>query len=84
MYRVTTDERSQPQIDALPHQAWATFAEIRVLLEVTPWSGISITAANPDSGVRTLPFGPGGEGLITYLILEEQRRVDLLDVLWIG
>ena len=27
---------------------------------------------------------PGGQGLITYLILEEQRRVDILDVLWIG
>jgi hypothetical protein len=27
---------------------------------------------------------PGGQGPITYLILKEQRRVDILDVLWIG
>jgi hypothetical protein len=34
--------------------------------------------------VRVLPFGPAGQGLITYLILEGQRRSDILDVLWIG
>jgi hypothetical protein len=34
--------------------------------------------------VRTLPFGPTEQGLFTYLILEEQRRVDILDVLLIG
>jgi hypothetical protein len=38
VYRVTTDDRSQPQIEAL----------------------------------------------ITYLTLEDQQRVDILDVLWIG
>jgi len=37
-----------------------------------------------DAGVRTLPSGPDQQGLITYLILEDQRRVDILDVLWIG
>ena len=84
MYRVTTDEQSQPQIDALPADALAFFAEARVGLEVTPWSGDSLNAANPDAGVRTLTFGPTGQGLITYLILDDQRRVDILDVLWIG
>lgn len=84
MYRVTTDERSQPQIEALPQPAWAAFAELRVLLEVTPWSSDSINADNPDAGVRTRPFGADGQGLITFLILEELRRVDILDVLWIG
>jgi len=31
---------------------------------------------------RALSFGPHGEGDIVYLILEDQRRVDLLVVLW--
>lgn len=74
----------QPQIEALPPDARAPFTEARVVLEVSPWSGDSLNAANPDAGVRTLTFGPAGEGLITYLILEDQRRVDILDVLWIG
>lgn len=34
--------------------------------------------------MRTLTFGPQGEGKIVYLILEDQRRVDLLVVLWVG
>jgi hypothetical protein len=34
--------------------------------------------------VRTLPFGPIQQGLLTYLVLERERRVDLLDVLWLS
>lgn len=34
MYRVTTDEQSQPQVDALPADALAPFAEARTVLEV--------------------------------------------------
>lgn len=83
MYRVTTDEHSQPQIEALPQDVGASFTEARVVLEVSPWSGESLNAANPDAGVRTLTFGPTGQGMITYLILEDQRRVDILDVLWL-
>jgi hypothetical protein len=84
VYRITTDDRSQPQIDALSADALPSWAEARVVLEVSPWSGQSLNAANPQAGVRTLTFGPNGEGLITYLILEDQRWVDILDVLWIG
>jgi len=32
--------------------------------------------------VRTLTFG--SSGMITYLIMEDMRRVDVLDVLWAG
>ena len=84
MYRVTTDERSQTQIDALPAQAWTSFAEVRVVLEVAPWNGDSLNEDNPVAPVRTLSFGPGFRGMITYLILEAGRRVDVLDVVWLG
>lgn len=53
------------------------------MLEVSPWSGESLNATNPDAGVRTLTFGSTSHGMITYLILEDQRRVDILDVLWL-
>ena len=32
--------------------------------------------------MRTLAFGHAG--MITYLIMDELRRVDLLEVLWAG
>lgn len=36
----------------------------------------------PDGPVWTLSFGRGF-GLVTFLILEDQRRVDLLQVIWL-
>jgi hypothetical protein len=39
---------------------------------------------NPDAPVRSAAFGPEHQGLITNLILDEQRRVDILDVTWLG
>jgi hypothetical protein len=36
MYRVATDEKSQPQIEALPPEALAPFAEARAALEIAP------------------------------------------------
>jgi hypothetical protein len=53
-------------------------------LEVAPWGGDSLNDDNPDAPVRSLAFGPAHQGLVTYLILERQRRVDVLDVLWLG
>jgi hypothetical protein len=84
VYRVTTDQRSQPQVDALSPAALSSFAEARVTLAVAPWGGDPINDDTPDGPVRTLSFGSAHQGLITYLILDHQRRVDLLDVLWIG
>jgi hypothetical protein len=84
VYQVTTDEQSQPQVEALDGDAGAAFAEARVVLETAPWSGEPLFAAKPDGGLRTIVFGTTGQGMITFLILEDQRRVDILDVLWIG
>jgi len=84
VYRVTTDEQSQPQIDALPPGALASFAEARAVLEVAPWGGDSLNDDNPDAPVRSLAFGSTHQGLVTYLIVERRRRVDVLDVLWLS
>jgi hypothetical protein len=34
--------------------------------------------------VRSLAFRPDRQGLVTFLILDEQRRVDVLDVRWLS
>lgn len=82
MYEVTTDEVSQQQIDALPADALAAFAEVRVVLEVAPWNGTPYHRSKPATPMRRMVFGAHGQGDVVYLILEDQRRVDLLDVLW--
>lgn len=83
MYQVTTDHRSQPQIDALPVAGATAFAEVRAMLEVVPWNGHPLNDMVPDAPVRTVVFGATGQGLVTYLVLDDQRRVDVLDVVWL-
>jgi hypothetical protein len=38
----------------------------------------------PEAPVRSVVFGAEGQGLVTYLVLEQQRRVDVLDVTYLG
>lgn len=38
---------------------------------------------NPHEPVRTMAFGPGHEGVAAYLILESERRVDLVQIAWL-
>ncbi|MEO6086677.1 MAG: hypothetical protein ABIQ18_26545 [Umezawaea sp.] len=84
MYEVTTDNESEQQVAALPPDALAAFAEARATLELAPWNGTAYNSAKPESPMRALTFGPEGQGDIVYLILEDQRRVDLLVVLWMS
>lgn len=84
MYCVVTDEHLQRQIDDLPLAAATAFAELRVTLEISPWAGRPINPDNPDGPVRTMTFGPNHQGVAAYLILDGQRRVDLLQITWFG
>lgn len=82
MYTVTTDGPAQHQVDALPTEALESYAELRVVLETAPWSGRPYHRNNPKGAVRAHPFGT--HGMVVYLILDDQRRVDVLRVLWVG
>ena len=83
-YSIDIDPEAQDAIAALPHHALLGLAEAFAALEVAPWStGRSVNAErNPGSGVRNLPFSAAG--MITYLIVEHERRVDILLVTWAG
>ncbi|QUQ71102.1 hypothetical protein [Kutzneria sp. CA-103260] len=48
-----------------------------------PERGEPLNADNPDGGLYQLVFG-GGPGLVTYLLLADQRRVDVLIVNWVS
>jgi hypothetical protein len=84
LYTVTTDNQSQQQIEALPAEALALFAEACAVLEVAPWSGVPYNKRKPGSPMRALTFGPDGQGDVVYLILDDLRRVDILVVIWLG
>ncbi|MGH3916446.1 MAG: hypothetical protein ACRDTC_24005 [Pseudonocardiaceae bacterium] len=84
MYRVEPDATATAQINALPYDALLGYAEALGVMKLVPWNGVPLNDDNPGAQVRQLVFGPGGNGLVTYLILEDQQRVDVLRVAWIG
>jgi hypothetical protein len=82
VYRIVLDEETEAQIDALPFEALVPLAHLLDVLSMTPWNGDALNADNPDAPLRSWPFGRAG--LLTYLILEDQQRVDLIRVVWVG
>ena len=84
MYRVITYPDAGEQVAALVAEALPFYAEAFGVLELAPWNGRPYNDDKPDGSMRELVFGGNGEGAVTYLILEDQRRVDVLLVQWVG
>jgi hypothetical protein len=82
VYRVQTDSQVREQLASLPIDVVLAYLEAVSVLELVPWNGTPVNPDNPEGALRTLPFGHGG--LISYLILEAQQRVDILLVQWAG
>ncbi|MFC6087601.1 hypothetical protein [Sphaerisporangium aureirubrum] len=70
------------QITALPARALGTFREVTVFLQVAPWSGNPFVRERPDCPIRTRTFGEKGGGMVTYLIVEYRRLVEIINVVW--
>jgi hypothetical protein len=83
IYRLDIDPLAAEQIRALPPKALAALAEAFEVLELVPERGQPINPANPSGGVYQLVYGEG-RGLITYLLLAHQERVDVLLVTWVS
>lgn len=83
MYRV---DPSHPvvveQVQSLPYDALDGYADAVGVMELDPWRGEPISKDNPDGNIRTLPFGRGG--MVIYLVLERDREVYVIEVLWAG
>jgi hypothetical protein len=77
-YRIVTDPQVRAQIRALPAKVLHEFADVMGVLELTPWN-----ENKPDSPMRQWPLA-GGRGFVTYLVLDDQDRVDVLNVTWLG
>jgi glycerate kinase len=82
VYELGIDPEAAGDIGGLPASALALFAEVLSLLEIAPWSGQAYNRRRPDGNMRAVPFGRNGEGIVVYLILEDQLRVAVLRVMW--
>ena len=68
MYVVHTDDEIRAALEQLPASASAAVAELRVALEVSPWTvAPSINPANENAAVRCFLLETSeGEGLVWY------------------
>jgi hypothetical protein len=82
VYRLFVDAEADEQIDALPYEALLPLAEVFDILTIAPWNGDPINDENPAGPLRVWAFG--GAGLVSYLILEDQQRVHVVRVVWVG
>jgi hypothetical protein len=84
VYELEVDPEAAGDVEGLPASALGLFAEVLSLLEIAPWSGQAYNRHRPDGNMRAVPFGANGEGFVVYLILEDQLRVAVLRVIWLG
>lgn len=81
-YELEVYPEAEEQIDALPPEVRSALDGAMTVLALVPWNGRPYNDDMPDGSMRQLVFGR--QGLVTYLILEDQRRVDVLRVQWVG
>lgn len=81
-YELEVYPDAEEQIDALPPEVRAALGRAMTVLALVPWNGLPYNDDMPDGSMRQLVFGH--QGLVTYLILEDQGRVDVLRVQWVG
>jgi hypothetical protein len=62
----------------------AHYAEVLGVLELIPWRSRPHNKNNPEGAVRQLLFGADKQGIVIFLILDDQLCVDVLEVLWAG
>jgi hypothetical protein len=84
MYQIRTDEEAQATLDALSVDVLERYIGVLDVLELTPWNGTPLNKTNPDGAMRTMTLGPRDNGLITYLVVEDVQRVDVISVCWAG
>ncbi|MFD0206236.1 MULTISPECIES: hypothetical protein [Saccharothrix] len=82
-YNLDIDPGAQKQLRALPPEALVALGEAFEVLTLVPEWGSPLDPDNPDGGLFQLTVGQG-LGLITYLPLTSQGRVDVLLVTWVS
>ncbi|MDF5751176.1 hypothetical protein [Spongiactinospora sp. TRM90649] len=83
MYRVDAHPTASEQIDALPTHALVPLMELWTALGVAPWGFPPYNQAKQDGPMRMTIFGDHKQGYAVFLILEEQRRVEILRLVWV-
>jgi hypothetical protein len=83
VYRVVIYPEAADQIAELPPHLLRDYALVIDAVRAAPWESASHNPQNPGAEVRRRLFGPLGVGQILYLVLEREREVHVLYVVWL-
>ena len=84
MYTVEPYPEAEAAIVALAEAARNGYDDAVKVMQLVPWNGAALRRQQAGRVDAATHICPGGAGLVTYLILEDQQRVDVLQVAWAG
>jgi len=73
-------EQHRAAVDDLPAEASLALQEFMTAVVFDPWS----FAPQGSGNMPTIDFGPAKQGLVTFLIRDEERELLITQVLWFG
>ena len=83
MFRWELDEPAGREFADLPHPARQAFADFMDAVVIVDPGQYQIRPGEPDRAVRTLPFGPHSQGLVTFLIYPPDDLVLVVKIQWL-
>jgi hypothetical protein len=81
VYEVEWEPSAERCAAALPVEAINSLLEVRVAVQLDPWSGAPQKADKPEGNMRVRTFGDG-RGMLVYVILDERRLVYIVQLTW--
>ena len=84
MYRWSIDGPARPQFQALPREARAALVEFMNAAVLVDPMEFQRSADEGDKEMRWLPFGPNGEGLVTFYVYVRGEHVLVIQIQWTG
>jgi hypothetical protein len=84
VYRWEVEDIAEEQIAQLPPPARRALLEFLDAAVIVDPAEYQRSPAVPPRPLRTLPFGPSSEGLVTFLVYKPDELVLVTRVQWLG
>lgn len=77
------EDDGEALLASLPVPALTALLEFMAAVALDPW-GVAGRSRGEGGNMPDVAFGPNGDGLASYLIIEDERRVWVTKVIWRG
>ena len=84
MFRWELDGPADREFADLPHSARQSLADFMDAVVIVDPAYYQRRPGEPNRALRTLPFGPHSQGLVTFLIYPPDDLILVVKVQWLG